>query len=63
MTTIRPIATGFQPGEAVVLAKGTYQGTSGVFLQLRADPSWADIKETGGEIRNHPVAWLEHSKG
>jgi hypothetical protein len=61
MTSIRPIASGFQEGEAVVLARGTYQGTRGVFLHLREDPAWADIQESGGGIRSHPVEWLEHS--
>jgi hypothetical protein len=61
MTSVGPIASGFQKGEAVVLARGTYQGTGGVFLNLRADPTWADIEETSGRIWNHPVAWLEHA--
>ena len=61
MTSIRPIPSGFQKGEAVVLARGTFQGTRGIFLQLRADPAWADIQESSGEIRSHPVEWLEHA--
>jgi hypothetical protein len=61
MTSVRPIAPGFQKGESVVLAKGSYQGTCGVFLNLRTDPLWADIEESGGNIRSHPVAWLDHS--
>jgi hypothetical protein len=63
MTSIRPIAPGFQNGEAVVLARGSYPGTSGVFLQLREDPAWADVQESGGEIRSHPVEWLDHATG
>jgi hypothetical protein len=61
MTSIRPVATGFQEGEAVVLARGSYQGTPGVFLHLNADPKWADIRESDGVIRSHPVEWLEHT--
>jgi hypothetical protein len=61
MKSIRPIASGFQEGEAVVLGRGTYQGTQGVFLCLREDPAWADIQESCGVIRSHPVAWLNHS--
>jgi len=61
MTTVRPIAAGFQQGEAVVLARGTYQGTRGIFLHLNADPNWAEIEESGGNVWSHPVAWLEHS--
>ena len=54
MTSIRPIAPGFQEGEAVVLAKGTYQGTRGVFLHLTKDTNWAQIEESDRRIRNHP---------
>ena len=41
-TTISPA---FQAGDEVVLAKGTYQGTLGVFLRLSEDAKWADITE------------------
>lgn len=51
----------FHEGDAVVLAEGTYRGTPGVFLRLRADPNWADIKERNGIVREHPVAWLAHA--
>lgn len=61
MTTIRPIAPGFRNGEAVIVARGTYPGTPGVFLRLREDPAWADIEESGGDVRSHPVAWLDHA--
>jgi len=60
---MRPSASGFHEGELVVLARGTYQGTPGVFLHLRDDTNWADIGESGGVIRSHPVAWLEHWAG
>jgi hypothetical protein len=61
MTSIRPIASRFQKGDAVVLARGSYPGTRGVFLHLREDPAWADIEESGGAIRSHPVEWLDHA--
>jgi dTDP-4-amino-4,6-dideoxygalactose transaminase len=51
----------FREGDEVVLANGTYQGTLGVFLRLRADVSWADIRERNGNVRSHPVTWLAHS--
>ena len=51
----------FREGEEVVLAYGTYQGTPGVFVRLRADPKWADIKERNGLVREHPVEWLAHA--
>ena len=52
--------TVFHEGDAVVLAKGSYQGTLGVFLRLRQDPKWADITEPGGVVRMHPVEWMAH---
>ena len=51
----------FVHGERVILAEGTYQGTLGVFLQLRPDIRWADIEEKNGVIRSHPVQWLPHA--
>ena len=48
----------FRQGDEVVLSEGTYQGTTGVFLGLREDPKWADITESNGEIRSHPVEWM-----
>ena len=51
----------FFEGDNVVLAEGTYQGTLGVFLRLREDANWADIREPNGDIRSHPVIWLAHS--
>jgi len=50
----------FREGDEVVLARGTYPGTSGVFLRLRPDVNWADITERSGVIRSHPVQWLDH---
>ena len=50
----------FREGDEVVLAEGTYQGTRGTFVCLRADPKWADIKERNGVVREHPIEWLAH---
>ncbi len=52
----------FHQGDEVVLVRGSYQGTQGIFCRLKADPAWADITERGGAIRSHPVEWLGHSK-
>lgn len=52
----------FRKGDAVILAKGSYQGTPGVFVALRADANWADITEWNGRTRSHPVEWLAHLK-
>ena len=52
----------FQSGDEVSLAKGTYQGTLGVFLNLKDDdPTWADVLERNEKVRSHPVEWLEHT--
>ena len=57
-----PVAAAtFQKGDAVFLAKGSYGGTLGTFLGLKADdPKWADILEQNSQIRAHPVEWLQH---
>lgn len=60
-TDIEQSRTVFLEGDNVVLTRGTYQGTPGVFLRLRADPRWADITEGGGIVRSHPLEWLAHS--
>jgi hypothetical protein len=62
MISTEPAAT-FSEGDEVVLATGSYQGTLGVFVRLKEDPKWADIKERDGSIRSHPVEWLAHPKG
>ena len=48
----------FHEGDQVTLAKGTYQCTLGVFLRLKDDTNWADIRERDGRVRSHPTAWL-----
>jgi hypothetical protein len=60
LTTARPVAPSFREGDQVVLAEGTYQGTTGVFLHLRKDIKWAEITEKNGSVRCHPVEWMEH---
>lgn len=59
MTDIKTVT--YQAGDKVVLALGSWQGTQGVFLRLKDDVRWADIEETGGSIRTHPVIWLAHA--
>jgi hypothetical protein len=51
----------FAKGDEVVIVKGTYTGTPGVFLQFRADIKWADITERNGTVRSHPLEWLTHA--
>ena len=61
MISIRPAGPTFREGDEVVLAEGSYQGTLGVFLRLKEDVNWADIRERNGDVRSHPVIWLAHS--
>jgi hypothetical protein len=51
----------FREGDQVVLDRGSYQGTPGVFVRLRKDVKWADIRERNGSLRSHPVEWLAHA--
>ena len=52
----------FLEGDEVVLARGSNQGTLGVFLRLRQDVRWADITERNGIVKSHPLEWLSHAK-
>jgi len=63
MISDKRVETVFREGDEVVLAKGTYPGTLGVFLGFRTDVNWAEITERNGCIRSHPVEWLAHSTG
>jgi len=63
MTSAQPAGDRFREGDEVVLAKGSYQGTLGVFLHLKEDTNWADIRERNRDIRSHPVIWLAHYTG
>ena len=61
MMSAQPVGPTFREGDEVVLAKGSYQGTLGVFLHVKEDTNWADIRERNGGIRSHPVTSLAHS--
>lgn len=62
MFNTRPTrTTEFKEGDNVALAEGTYQGTLGVFIRLRQDVNWAEIRERSGVVRRHPVVWLQHA--
>jgi len=52
------VSPAFREGDEAVLAEGTYQGATGVFLKLKVDANWADIQERNGDVRSHPVAWM-----
>ena len=53
----------FQSGDPVYMVKGSYEGTPGIFLNLRSDPKWADIREADDSVRAHPVEWMARAKG
>ena len=61
MISDKRVETVFHEGDGVVLARGTYQGTLGIFGRLKEDFNWAEIIERNGTVRSHPVAWLELS--
>jgi len=61
MTGDKRVETVFHGGDGVVLARGTYQGTVGIFGRLRPDVKWAEITAHNGAVRCHPVEWLELS--
>lgn len=61
MSTRPAVGPTFREGDEVVLVQGTYPGTLGVFLRLKEDVNWADIRERNGNVRSHPVIWLAHS--
>ncbi len=63
MTNQKPAVSTFKEGDEVVLAAGSNQGTTGLFVRLKTDTNWADIKERNGNIRSHPIEWLAHTKG
>ena len=63
MMSKRPAGPAFREGDKIVLAHGTYPGTLGVFVRLKEDVNWADIAESNGDVRSHPVIWLAHSAG
>lgn len=50
--------TRFIEGDRVVLARGPYTGTPGVFLHSKADIKWADIIWRNGVGWSHPLEWL-----
>jgi len=61
MKSIPSANPALREGDEVVLALGSHQGTLGIFVRLREDPNWADIRERDGNIRSHPVIWLARS--
>jgi hypothetical protein len=54
------LSPAFKDGDPVVLRVGSNQGTTGVFLRLKDDVKWADIVESNGAVRSHPLEWLAH---
>jgi len=48
----------FHSGDRVVLDAGPHKFTRGIFLVLKPDVEWADIRESNGVVNSHPVEWL-----
>jgi hypothetical protein len=61
MMSAQPAGPTFREGDEVVLARGSYQGTLGIFLRLKEDINWADVMERNGSVRSHPMVWLAHA--
>jgi hypothetical protein len=64
MTKPESTAPDFRNGDEVVLTQSAYlhsQGSHAVFLRLKDDANWADIK-TDGAVHSCPVAWLAHAE-
>jgi len=55
-----PVSFKFALGDPVVLARGTYEGTRGVFFRMNHDVKWGEVTEANGKVRSHPIAWLAH---
>jgi hypothetical protein len=58
MTNPTLASPSFKEGDAVVLRIGSNQGTTGMFLRLKNDVKWAEIMESNGSVRSHPLEWL-----
>jgi hypothetical protein len=51
----------FREGDQVVLAEGPHKFVYGTFLHLKDDVEWAAIQQSDGQIRSHPVEWMQNS--
>jgi len=61
MSNIAVTECPFHEGDEVVLSMGSHPGTLGVFLRLKKDVKWAEIRERNGDVCSHPVVWLAHA--
>ncbi len=50
----------FQSGDQVVLTEGPHKFVWGTFLRLKDDVEWAAIQQSDGQIRSHPVEWMQN---
>jgi hypothetical protein len=53
----------FRVGDRIVLADGPHKFVRGTFLHLNDDVEWASIEQSDGQIRSHPVEWMEEDMG
>lgn len=49
----------FRTGDQVVLWDGPHKFVWGTFMHLNDDVEWASIRQSDGEVRSHPVEWMD----
>ena len=52
----------FEIGDSVLLFKGPYCGTPGIFAGFCDDPKWGNLEAAGEVPCRHPVEWLRHTE-
>lgn len=53
----------FRAGDRIVLVHGPHKVVRGTFLHLNHDVEWASIEQSDGQIRSHPVEWMNEDTG
>jgi hypothetical protein len=52
----------FEIGDSLLLFKGPYYGTPGIFAGCCDDPKWGNLKGAGEVPGRHSVEWLRHTE-
>jgi hypothetical protein len=53
----------FRAGDRIILVDGPHKFVRGTFLHLNNDVEWASIELPDGQIRSHPVEWMDEDMG
>lgn len=53
----------FRTGDQIILRDGPHKFVSGTFMHLNDDVEWASIEQSDGQIRSHPVEWMDEYRG